>query len=395
MDTVKLAGLRLVGFQTWEDLTISLHDGLNIINADNGVGKSVVLKALQFSLNPLKFSPRDRKDLIRTGCSESEIYYCFSNKVIFNIKFTPKDVFYYRAENSLDFQVVGNAPPSEMIGYFGSVIKGDIVSNIVSMDSSQLLVNSDYKDNSDLLSLLLNNDDLDRIIELSDKRFRQTKSKLKEINIELNALESQLASEPTYNIDVKVSNLTIAENLLVCLPLLMDISDDLEDLDDVGNSVYPIENYPGILSNLMDISNNLGSMDRSDLSDDLEDLFEVSKDVFEMADTLDSLSHYPDPSEALCILNSLDLLNEISYRFNDLTKLIPINKIDYLMNLIKGFSDNNEILSSVLNQGDLQSEIEDYEAEKDSLIDDGGEIVECPILGKVIYTQGDCIPIDN
>ena len=65
------------------------------------------------------------------------------------------------------------------------------------------------------------------------------------------------------------------------------------------------------------------------------------------------------------------------------------------MNLIKGFSDNNEILSSVLNQGDLQAEIEDYEAEKDSLIDDGGEIVECPILGKVIYTQGDCIPIDN
>ena len=396
MGTVKLTGLKLINFQTWDSISIRLGPGLNIVNADNGVGKSVILKALKFSLNPSKYSSNDRKDLIRHKCDFSDIFYEFSNSVVYKIHFTQKTVMYSIIDQNLILTHLGSEPPKEMIGYFGSIIKGDIISNIVSMDSCQLLIDSNYKDNSDLLSLLLNNEDLDKLIEGADARIPDLRRKVKEIENDISFFSNQLMLEPKYNMEVKVSNLNLSECLLNFLPLLMDIGDILDSLDCIGGSVKKIENFPSIIRDLYDMSVYLGNLSNSQISPNSTELLELINSLKEISDSLESVKPIGNVNECSSLISCSRKLIDVYELLNSLVPTLPIDKLKYLMNLVEGFYRNNYVLDNVLRQGDLISEIEDLEMELDSLMDNGGEPIDCPVLGKVIFTQyGECIPINH
>ena len=85
---VYLRKLQLKNFQSWENEQITFSNGLNCIIARNGVGKSVIYKALQVTVLPNKYSKEDKRDFIRGSAQFAEIYYLFSDNSLYVVKFS-------------------------------------------------------------------------------------------------------------------------------------------------------------------------------------------------------------------------------------------------------------------------------------------------------------------
>lgn len=396
-----LKHINLVNFQSWRDLTIDLSDGLNVIVADNGVGKSVIFKALEFAINPYKFTVSQWSDFIRYDEEQAVISLVFSDDSGYVITITRKNVYYTRVTDLSGESVIenlGGVSPQDLADKLGSVIKNDVISNFISMDGTKFLVNSDYDTNHSLLSLTINDEELDYVIDTLETNFiPKNKSLQKEINQKLSFLSQSLNTIKRVDCEAQKQNLEFCASLILSLSPLLDIRDDFSRIKPTVELYPSTEDLYNFSVNLECINNELKRLHKVPsripsgivlyhsavvLNDFKESLSRI-KNLPEISTVDKDVLLYNDCLKVYNLNNYLKSVKDV--RIEDSTKLL-FNTALKLSNI---FTVINRSFSTV-NQ--LSEELSDLEYEMNEL---GGEEYECPVHGKILYLHGECIPSLN
>ena len=102
---------------------------------------------LKITACPGYFTPKERKKLIRNGCDSANILYAFTDGSIGICAVYPTRVMYLYATDGKNFEKY-EEPPHEMITKLGIIHNSDkFVANIIDMDQSLLLVDSNVHEN--------------------------------------------------------------------------------------------------------------------------------------------------------------------------------------------------------------------------------------------------------
>lgn len=223
--------VRLINCQSWENGIIPLaQDRINVLRADNNSGKSVFFKMLKITACPGYFTPKERKKLIRNGCDSANILYAFTDGSVGACSVYPTRVMYLYAEDGKNFEKY-EEPPQEMITKLGIIHNADkFVANIIDMDQSMLLVDSNVHENYELIKLLTENESLNELktkIQLNLEDFRVKESDLRFQSLELQNLLNNTEYKDVNKIKARIDR----------SKTLLEIMETLDQVDSLYNKI--------------------------------------------------------------------------------------------------------------------------------------------------------------
>lgn len=202
--------IRLINCQAFVDSTFNLAtDKLNVIIARNGTGKSILLKMLKITASPSFYSAKKRKKLIRLGADSAMIMFAFSDGAIGYTRVFPTRVLYgFKAPGEQGVRL-SVEPPEELVKEVDLLVNqaGKFVANIIDTDQNLLLVDSDSKSNSELLRLLVTNEDLSNLRERTEEAIAECKNALQQQEVKLDRVTAQLNTVQYVDVEAKEKRL--------------------------------------------------------------------------------------------------------------------------------------------------------------------------------------------
>lgn len=170
---VCLKEVRLINCQAYEDVTIPLADDkLNVLVANNSVGKSIFFKMLDVTACPEKFDAEDRKNIIRHGKDYAQVMFSFSDGVIAAVRvLASRVIYFYKAAGESIFYAYESAPDS-LLEHLGLLVdkREGFIANIMDSDHDLLLVDSKERSNHNALRMITENAQLSGLQELLDRK---------------------------------------------------------------------------------------------------------------------------------------------------------------------------------------------------------------------------------
>ena len=194
--------IRLVGCQSWADTTISLSSNkINVIQAPNNTGKSVLFKILKISVAPKVYTARKRKKLIRNRCTEARAYFSFTDGCMAATVIQQTRVIYLFKETNTWESFV--EPPKRMIDELGLLVneKGTFIANIIDTDQNLLLVDSDAASTTEFINMLCNNATLDDYKEKIEIAKGWSLDNIMPVEWELNKVTQELQNLDYVDVD--------------------------------------------------------------------------------------------------------------------------------------------------------------------------------------------------
>ena len=363
---VYLRELQLKNFQSWENEHISFSDGLNCIIARNGVGKSVIYKALQITVLPNKYSREDRRDFIRGSAQFAEIYYLFSDNSLYIVKFSETNIQYVYCEdfvnNPNNISLVGNTPPNDLIDKLELIFRGDMLGNLISMNQNLFLVDSNESDDFNLFNILLTHENTSKLID-SLSNF-----------VIPRAIKYRDKCEDKYS------------NLSKCLNLLK-----VEDIDGLKDKINLGEKYERVLTpldNYLIEADSLKEPERNKYNIEIKDI----KGCYIVDKFLDYSERISKP--VVVSENIFNLLNVVN-KVNNLCEFIDKNSFSLLKPNIKNIEAISPLIRHLEKTKDMIKLDEEIEYNESELQQYDGEKYECPIYGTIKLINQECIPFSD
>ena len=192
-----IALLRLVNIQSFKDITLDLTRGINVIEAPNETGKSVMFKVYRTMCDANWYGRGERKSLIRRGCSkglallvvpksENEVY-----KVLFEVYKTYQIYRLYLNDNLLDSWKQDVLPQrvQEVLGwYYDSNSK--ILLNLCDQELDMPFVNSNSRFNYEVMRFIIQSPELERARDNLHEWIKNCTDDLNNLNIKVASLET-------------------------------------------------------------------------------------------------------------------------------------------------------------------------------------------------------------
>lgn len=405
-NTVYLEAIRLINCQSWKDVTISLSKGLNAIIAENNTGKSVLFKLLKTTACPNFYDSEERSKLVRWKEECAQIYYLFSDDSCGVVKVFPNKVIYGYTEkfSTQAFYTQQDVPIPEILDKLALIVDSneEFIANILDLDQSLLLVDSNTKANYNLIKLLTEHKDLKRLIPLFNNKKDIYSEKYQETANIVQRLEKKLSNISYVDIDGLSSEIESSEAILRVLNTLLrtySLEDSLVNLDidmldfdfliDISTMGGYIEEFLlvdfNILFNEIDYS-FIPSIDFGvSLESELNDINGVD---------LDNLYSYDENSIKICEI-AITLEAEISA-----IDVVPVDISDVdirlsSINILESFVSVDALFSSAIEQSSKLKFLESDMIYIEEKLNVDGLEVNCPIYGSVIYSNGKCIPCDK
>lgn len=365
MERISISAIRIKHLQSWVDETIELGKGLNVVVAENGVGKSVILKALKVMLTPHRLSREARVDFIREGCPNAEVYLLFSDNSVHKVLIDYSSSYYYYSPDlgNVPLEYIGSNPNKDLLDKVGCIIKDDMISNMISMDETKFLVDSDSHSNRGMLDILINDEDLESVINGIEGRMPECRNMLLEFSSKRSAYSEYLISVPYKDTTVQKENIQYSEKLLNIL-----------------NAINP--SYEKINNTYMYDRNKVSRAKR--LVDLLDRVNNIKEAILQI-----NISGDCNLDKIKLILTAVESVNSLM-KIKECSPIQNIDKkaIEKKLDLVSNISNISERLSSI---NIVDKTITEKEL-SDKLNSIGGETYECPIHGKIKFSDGDCIP---
>lgn len=389
---VKIAQVRLVNCQSWEDTTIELSPGINVLIASNSTGKSVFFKILKEVVSPGHLEREERVDLIREGAEYAEAYYLFDDNSLAVIRIFPQRILYYYTPNaeSGEFTQMENRPHEAILRKLSAIVEPEtgFVANILDDPANLLLVNSNPKATSSLIKILAKDQRMDRLIETFKAKVQEYENTQNEVTIIKNSLERKLNKLEYIDIDTLENNINFAEIMLDCTDTIVRLEKNASRLIPLVQEYKPYTEFRLVATLLAELE---------DICDDIvpvKSLPQEQKELLGLVEYLDTFVNEYKPSI------NIELNKAISNVIGIYENAIQIEakpEIDYK----KVMDEINvvEILDKILNTSyKLYNQVQDTikvnkELEELKSIDFGGQQFDCPIHGKIVYTGEGCQPI--
>lgn len=386
-----ISEIRLVNCQSWEDCSIHLaQDRLNVIEAKNNVGKSVLMKMLKISISPKFFSVKKRKKLIRWGADDARAIYTFTDGAIAAVFVQPTKVIYmFRESNEEKFSTYLE-PPARLISELGAMVNssGSFIANILDTDQALLLVDSDSKATFEFIQLLCNNATVDELLTKLNVIRDDAGVQVTSLRTQLSNLDKelgQLVYVDVYSEEQKLLLLTDVKNALYQL-----VSGGIK-LNKLAKSTTESKNYDylleqvGILQKLE--SMNLGKLQLKEFNAELLGVCKLLSDL-ESVNLNNLIVKEPTvDSEVLGILEKLESV--------DLERMVIPNEPDLesVNNLVvieKAYSALQQFDANWKKQHEAYGLFTEYE----HMFKEAGREYECPIYGKVVFDGKSCVSCD-
>lgn len=412
MDT--LVAIKMQNFQSWANGTIQFAQGLNVIKGENSGGKSAVFNALMMACNPNKFTAKEKREFIRYGKEYAQAVFIFSGFQAGIVRILRNKVIYLYTEDmrTKKYDTLIGTPPRRLLELLEVYVepRTGFLLNVVDSDRPLLLVNSDQKADSSLISSLIQSQELRRLIELFENKLPELESQ------KIKLLESQYRLEGRLT-DLSYTDLATVESELNSAELLMDIFPVLIRIYDYVNGINIVDvdlnNLNKALEHIdfLERIENTGifNLDEVAVSYD-SDLLNICNLGIALEETgiqfIDTDLNNENLSEQETLLETINSFVELYNRLNaidilqDNTRQLKTNVKDAYSNLdiLEKFVDINNIINSAQVCIDIidstSIDIDRLDSILTTLVSEN-EVLNCPIYNSIVYKDKTCIPVNK
>lgn len=386
-EEVKLLQMRLTNCQSWEDGIINFSPGLNIIRADNNTGKSVIFKMLKITCKPDSLTNKERKELIRRGQLYAEVTYMFSDYSAAIVRVFKERVIYYFCKNvnTEDFSQQEGVPHHQLMYNLGLLVdyESGYIANILDDDQPLLLVKSDNKSNYNLIKVLTEHPQLNKMLVNFKVKYPEYRRELQEVKGKKTRLEQNLKTVRYVDEEVLDIQIKTSEQILESLDILIDMYKIVLDIEKIPSNEKPLDELAGVtsfLGNLETIVNNI-HMEAKDIPNEMLDLVDLFKDM-----KIDLQKEIPKEFRyTFKVLENINRLHDNIKEYNYNPLLEEIDNLHVVENLL---SSSTNLYNNLSKRKKILKTIEELES-----IDFEGEEYDCPLHGRIKVISGKCEPI--
>lgn len=346
----------------------SLEPGVNFILADdNNVGKSTIFNVLTTIASAPKNKPDTLKHFVRTGCTEAFAQFKFeSQSVVACFTAYPgesaKLFFQYIDENG-DTTRHSSCPPALLDALGISVGSDGVVLNFNNADSVQLISKTSTEADAVITNVML-----DPTVETIKQNMVQL---YRDINIDINSMEKEV---------------TLMKSMLEGMTYVNEVDTYFEELPSLS-----------VLCRLCDV--NFGVVSGSNRETPSADQLKVLLGLLDTAQVLQSVTQWRDieaPKGADLLLRFAE--GFVGSDFSVMSRSIntnDLNTINTLTRVTGGILSAMLAAERVVSLGRSNDKAtEEIEAVKKAMAS-VSQIVECPMKGKVFYTNEECVPFGD
>lgn len=386
-----ISSIRLINCQSWEDSTIHLSgERLNVIEAKNNVGKSVLMKMLKISVSPKFFKANKRKKLIRWGATDAKAVYHFTDGAAAIVSVQPTRVIYFFKDVDEDKFTAHLEPPVEMLQELGVLMNNDktFIANILDTDQALLLVDSEASATFEFVDLLCSNATLNEMHDKVDELQKKTDLELSDAKDELLRLNSELSHLVFVDIDREEEKLKFLSELKNAVYDLVTAGIALVRMN--GNLTTD-KNFDELISLskcLCELEKlNFSRLSVKEFSPEplllcaLEEQFNLLE--FEKL----CIPHNPSGVEILQVLENLERVKFEKFKVQKSPDGSPLRPLVALDKLVACIDRLETALATAKVAESMMIELDDK-------LRSAGEEYECPIFGRVIFDGKECVSCD-
>lgn len=394
-----IRAIRMVNCQSWEDNTIELsQDKVNVFIAENSTGKSVFFKMLKLTVCKNVYNADERNRLIRRGKTFAAIMFLFDDGSVGITRIYSNRVLYSYSDDGKSF-LDSYDPIPIVISKLGILVndKSNFIANIIDMDQSLLLVDSDKNENYELVKLLVTNNNLELLNEKLTNNTSKFKTYYSELMFKSQDLERHLEKYTYCDIDKLQYSIEKSEKMYNLFCIFTDMYSKLNYLSDnimedpgYDNLIQTIDLYLKINS-ILSLLNNIKI-----LTDIDENVIECCNKLLQFKTLFNKLNivetvDFTESEHKISVISKLeDILNCIS-------RITILENIDYqyctnLFNLISKLVKYSNKVKEIKNGEEYKSKLSETIDELELKLESFSDVIDgCPIYGKVLYKNGKCI----
>lgn len=385
--------IRLIGCQSWEDTTIQLaQDRINIIQAPNNTGKSVLFKILKISVAPKIYTARKRKKLIRKGSTEARAYFAFTDGCIAATVIQQTRVIYLFKENGSQDWGSFVEPPKRMIDELGLLVneKGTFIANIIDTDQNLLLVDSDAASTTEFIDMLCNNAVLDDYMGKIETASSWALENIASVEWELDKVSRELRNLDYVDIESMQCEI---DRVVACKDNLYKVLDLLNCMNKLSGVLQYAKDYDKLLR-LEEMLESIGNMHLSECATHVFDVHTI--DLCRVLDSVENIKLGTlKPLSEPPSVNLVRVLETVeSICLADLQSVIEVPNVELVdaLGKLEDLSLNIKKYDSALRiQRDTTDSITALEKE----FRNSGTVHKCEIYREVIFNGKECIPCDS
>ena len=381
---------RFINCQSMRDLTMHFAtDKLNVIVADNSVGKSVLFKMLKVTANPKTLATiEERKQLIRYG-EQCACFICaFDDGSLGATLVYPNKVIYkYKSDGATEFISYEN-PPAEFIRQLGLLVdeKTGYIANLIDTDQDLLFVNNNLGSNHSLIKMIAESSTLTEVQDKLSNLDSQFGQMMITVNQKVIDLQIQLGQYNYSDVNRLESDLNYAEIMLEVLPEIDRCYKSIEIIEK-AKDVKDLDSLIEACSILGKITTALNQIDYG-YSEESQVVCKYAPNILQALSVLQSINI--DSNEYEILSKAVGAVDDIAQllRKIKLVECIPSELIDFVgtVDHIKGCLEVLTKSANIVRESDIQ--IRSLEEQMQSL----GDVLECPVHGKVVYDGKKCVP---
>lgn len=339
-----IKSINLVNCQSIENVTYNLaSDRVNVIVADNNVGKSVLFKMLKLFASDKYYTPAERKELIRWGADYALISITLDTDEVFSVGVFPTYVTYLYQQDASSELEQRERFTFEELKHIGLLANNDFMANVLDSDQDMALVSSNQRTNYNLIELLFHDETIEN-------------------------LQAKVSTE--------LSNLGVFEQELVKKRVAVDSllsASTYQNLDALKETKKYVETLTSLLEKLVSICDILDSFLYSDGFEYNDRSYSLLEKLLMPALTIATTVNIDDHLELLSKLDfpSIDISNDVDIQEHlKLLDTLLLPKIECESEYAKAVDEAFNVLQSKSN------------------------VIECPIHGKVVSMYDKCLYID-
>lgn len=381
-----------------DEVYILSEDKLNVIIAENNVGKSILLKLLRATATPEYYSTKEeRKNLITWGEEFALFGYLFSDGSSGFTRVEERRIFYgYKEKNEDNFTLYPMVPAKVLDALSMKVDrKNSFIANIIDSEQNLLLVNSSSQGNDTLLKNILEYKRFAQFLEDIDPILYSMGVAYRNLNYKYETVAHKLT-------EMEYMDVERAENEVIVAEEVFGVLEGVSIFDSLYESIKKIKISEGEYNMLFSIVDTTIMLDKHLRNLNYVQPKRFNKDLVTICNFTVELDNAVSLLEPLKVVHPLDegkvalfdILMEATVLLDgirvveekDITLELELCSIVVLLN--SGINDLNTLASEISDHKKLAQEIRSLKRE----LADLNAIIDCEIYGKVIYDGETCTP---
>ena len=230
--------LSLVNCQSWENEVLKLAaDRVNILCADNNVGKSVFGKMLRNAVFPDRLRTKEvRMQYIRHGAPYAQLGMLGDDGAVVLFRIYPDRVIYAYREVGKDKFIMSPTIPDTMVRMLGLRYndKSHLITNVIDAGQQLFLVNSDQQANNSSILEYMTDDEIEGFLAYMEELYRQTVTSSDSVYSRFRYVTGQLDELKHVNTDFMEQSINRTQTLMQLLDRLTEAGGKLHTIRQDG-----------------------------------------------------------------------------------------------------------------------------------------------------------------